>query len=110
MTSAGSIPARWMIFSSVLPIPTFWQKSEPYTEAEDLCKKQSTLSYPRYFRIYWVWGDMMKKEKEQDCIRLDPEQRLCPEFDSTSIKLFDSPDREEMGVRVLDNFPEEHIQ
>ena len=53
---------------------------------------------------------MMKKEKEQDCIRLDPEQRLCPEFDSTSIKLFDSPDREEMGVRVLDNFPEEHIQ
>lgn len=53
---------------------------------------------------------MMKEKKKQDCIRLDPEERLCPEFDSTSIKRFAAPDREEMGVRVLDNFPEEHIQ
>ena len=52
----------------------------------------------------------MKKEKMPECVRLDPEQRLCPEFDSTSIKLFTAPDREEMGFRVLDNFPEEHIQ
>ena len=58
------------------------------------------------------WGDTMKnqKGKEPECVRLDPEQRICPEFDSTSIKLFAAPDREEMGVRVLDNFPEEHIQ
>ena len=52
----------------------------------------------------------MQKKKEQNCIRLDPEQRLCPEFDSCGIKLFAAPDREEMGMRVLDDFPEEHIQ
>ena len=50
------------------------------------------------------------KKKEQNAIRLDPEERLYPEFDSTGIKKFTAPDREEMGVRVLDNFPEEHIQ
>lgn len=52
----------------------------------------------------------MKQKKHQPCVRLDPESRLCPEFDSTSIKLFPAPDREEMGVAVVDNFPEEHIQ
>ncbi len=52
----------------------------------------------------------MKQQKMPDCLRLDPEERLCPAFDSTSIKLFAAPDREEMGVRVLDNFAEEHIQ
>lgn len=50
------------------------------------------------------------KEKKMDCPRLDPEQRLCPAFDSCSIKKFAAPDREEMGVFVVDNFPEEHIQ
>lgn len=49
-------------------------------------------------------------KKEESCVRLDPQEHLCPEFDSCSIKLFTAPDREEMGVRVLDNFPEEHIQ
>ena len=51
-----------------------------------------------------------KKQKAQDCIRLDPEQRLCPAYDSVSIKLFPVPSPEEMGFPVLDNFPEEHIQ
>ncbi len=49
------------------------------------------------------------KKKCQDCIRLDPEQRLCPAFDSCSIKKFAAPDRKEMGVYVLDNCAEEHI-
>lgn len=50
------------------------------------------------------------KNKKMDCPRLDPEQRLCPAFDSCSIKKFAAPDREEMGVYVVDNFAEEHIQ
>lgn len=50
------------------------------------------------------------KKKKQGCIRINPEERLCPAFDSTSIKLFAASDWEEMGVRVVDNFPEEHIQ
>lgn len=52
----------------------------------------------------------VKKETEQECIRINPEQRLCPAFDSTSIKLFRAPESGEMGMRVVDNFPEEHIQ
>ena len=53
---------------------------------------------------------MKKQIKQPECVRLDPEQRLCPEFDSTSIKLFRAPEPGEMGFRVVDNFPEEHIQ
>ncbi len=51
---------------------------------------------------------MKRKAKTQD-LRLNPEARLCPAFDETSIKLFLAPEREEMGVRVLDNCAEEHI-
>lgn len=54
--------------------------------------------------------NMNHKGKEPECVRLDPEVRLCPEFDATSIKLFRAPERVEMGVRVLDNCAEEHIQ
>ncbi len=50
------------------------------------------------------------KQKEMSCPRLDPEEQICPAFDSTTIKLFSAPDPGEMGFRVLDNFPEEHIQ
>jgi len=53
---------------------------------------------------------MKKEEKQEACIRLDPEAELCPAFDSTSIKLFRAPEPGEMGFRVVDNFPEEHIQ
>ncbi len=49
------------------------------------------------------------KKKRQDCIRLDPEEQLCPAFDSCSIKKFAAPDRDEMGVFVLDNCAEEHM-
>ena len=52
----------------------------------------------------------MTREEKHACPRLDPEEVLCPAFDCTSIKLFSAPDRKEMGVAVLDNFPEEHIQ
>jgi hypothetical protein len=51
----------------------------------------------------------MKKKEIPDDLRLNPEERLCPAFDAVSIKKFPAPDREEMGVRVLDNCAEEHI-
>lgn len=51
----------------------------------------------------------MKKTKTE-CLRLDPQERMCPMFDSCGIKLFAAPDREEMGVCVVDDFTEEHIQ
>ena len=57
------------------------------------------------------WGEnMAKKKKDPVCPRLDPEERLCPAFDACGIKKFAAPDREEMGIFVLDNCAEEHIQ
>ena len=50
----------------------------------------------------------MKKEKWED-LRLDPSKRICPKFDEESIAIFPVADREEMGVRVVDNCAEEHI-
>jgi len=50
----------------------------------------------------------MKKDKQKNP-RLDPSQQLCPLFDETSIATFPVADREEMGIRVLDNCAEEHI-
>lgn len=42
-------------------------------------------------------------------LRLDPLKRLCPAFDSVSIKRFAAPDANEMGMQVLDDCAEEHI-
>lgn len=50
-----------------------------------------------------------KKHQSTDSIRLDPEKRLCPRFDSESIAMFPVAKPDKMGVRVLDNFCEEHI-
>lgn len=49
------------------------------------------------------------KKKETEDLRLNPEAVLCPKFDETSIALLPVADREEMGVRVVDNCAEEHI-
>ena len=46
---------------------------------------------------------------DMESLRLDPEKRLCPQYDSDSIAMFPVAARSEMGVRVLDNFCEEHI-
>lgn len=51
----------------------------------------------------------MKKPKKDANPRLDPEEQICPAFDSCSIKKFPAPDRKEMGVYVVDNCAEEHI-
>ena len=54
---------------------------------------------------------MAKKKRSAPTVdlRLDPESRLCPEFDAVSIKKFAAPDAGEMGMRVLDNCAEEHM-
>ena len=50
----------------------------------------------------------MKKKHTED-FRLDPEGVMCPKFDQLSIAMFPVADRDEMGVRVVDNCAEEHI-
>ncbi len=47
--------------------------------------------------------------KDKPALRIEPEKRLCPAFDPVSVAQFPVADRGEMGVRVLDNFCEEHI-
>lgn len=49
-----------------------------------------------------------KKSKAYSNICLDPEQRLVAKFDSTGIAKFPVADRDEMGIRVVDDCAEEH--
>ena len=56
---------------------------------------------------------MSKKKRRagsSDSIRLDPEKRLAPKFDSASIARFPAAEPGKMGFRVLDDCAEEHIQ
>ena len=50
----------------------------------------------------------MKNEPWED-LWLDPSKRICPKFDEESIARYPVADREEMGVRDVDNCAEEHI-
>ena len=53
---------------------------------------------------------MNQKRHEQRItsdLRLDPEARLCPAYDSASIKKYHLPSAH-MGVRVVDNCAEEN--
>lgn len=49
-------------------------------------------------------------KKDHSCPHLDPAQQVCPVFDSESIKLDLTKQRKKMGVPILDNCAEEHIQ
>ena len=40
---------------------------------------------------------------------LNPEENLCPRFDSTSIALFPVAKRDKMGFRVVDDCAFDHI-
>jgi hypothetical protein len=42
-------------------------------------------------------------------LRIEPEKRICPAFDPVSAAVFPVAEPGEMGMRVLDNFCEEHI-
>ena len=46
---------------------------------------------------------------KKDCIRIDPEERLCAEFDYTSIAKFPVAKQTEMGLPILDDCAHEHI-
>ena len=50
-----------------------------------------------------------KQKKSMENLRLDPEEQLCPKFDSVSIAKFPEAEPEDMGVRVVDNCAEEHM-
>ena len=61
---------------------------------------------------------MSKKKQKQNAgnaapatgnLRLDPEQRLSPKFDSASIAEFPVAKPGKMGFRVVDNAAEEHM-
>lgn len=51
-----------------------------------------------------------QKDKTESNPRLDPETRLASGFDSVSIAKYPIAEPGEMGFRVKDDFPEEHIQ
>ena len=50
------------------------------------------------------------KDDKMPNLRLEPEKRMCPIQDPVTIYKYPLAASEEMGFRVLDNFPEEHIQ
>ena len=52
---------------------------------------------------------MKRKQQTPPELRLEPDKRLCPKFDETSIARFPVARQEEMGVRVVDDCAEEHI-
>ena len=49
----------------------------------------------------------MKKETDQ--MYLDPQQRICSQFDSTSVAKYPIAKPSQMGMRVEDNCAEDHI-
>lgn len=58
-------------------------------------------------------GYFAKREetaKLGDTLRLDPELRLCSEWDATGIRKFQVASWDDMGYQVLDDFCHEHIE
>ncbi|MBR0281396.1 MAG: hypothetical protein IJQ81_07365 [Oscillibacter sp.] len=53
---------------------------------------------------------VLQRDDTAPVLRLDPEKRLCPEYDAVTIKRYRAAAPGKMGFRVLDNFCEEHIQ
>ncbi|MGX8698505.1 MAG: hypothetical protein ACSW8F_01070 [bacterium] len=51
-----------------------------------------------------------KKRTAPEALRLAPEKRLAAKFDAYSIARYPLPAPDEMGVRVVDNAAEEHMQ
>ena len=45
----------------------------------------------------------------RDCLRMDPEHRLCSEWDAVTIRQFPLASWHDLGWQVLDDFGMEHI-
>lgn len=56
-----------------------------------------------------VSAERKKTARPADSLRLDPEKRLCSQWDATSIRKFPLASWERMGFQVLDDFCHEHI-
>lgn len=84
-----------------------------------VCFSKKSLLSPSTFCPYYHGGEEMKKNgmitnrKEtawpSDCLRLDPENRLCSEWDAVTIRKFPLASWHDMGWQVLDDFCVEHI-
>ena len=57
-------------------------------------------------------GKKKKNQPEKDWanLRLNPEARLSPKFDSRCLAQFPTGKTDEMGFRVVDDCAEDHIQ
>ena len=71
-------------------------------------RMEMTASFDK-MRTYCCRGDSMPKKCPDVPVQM-PSLRLGPSADPTTIGTFAVAGPEEMGVRVLDNFCEEHIQ
>ncbi|MEG1593169.1 MAG: hypothetical protein RR350_02080 [Oscillibacter sp.] len=50
-----------------------------------------------------------KKPSKTPSLRVEPEKRLCPQFDAVCINEFSVAKPGEMGLRILDNCCDDHI-
>ena len=56
-----------------------------------------------------VITDRKRTAWPKSCLRLDPENRLCSEWDAVTIRKFPLASWQDMGWQVLDDFCLEHI-
>ena len=69
------------------------------------------ITPPRRCRLSAEVVPLPKERKDKTpALRIEPEKRLCPEYDPVTVKRYRAPEPGDMGFRVLDNFCEEHIQ
>lgn len=52
---------------------------------------------------------MKKRISKTPSLRVEPEKRICPQFDAVCINEFFVADQGEMGLRVVDNCCDDNI-
>ncbi len=56
------------------------------------------------------WIEKERTARASDTFRIDPELRLCSQWDATTIRKFPLAHWDRVGFQVLDDFCHEHIQ